>query len=105
MLAARAKAELARDVYPDVLSGCYTSDEIGEYERPAYTKPEAIDAEIVSETIDFSAIDAADSPEALKELAKAFKRLPEDSKAEARKRYAARMDELTNNGTQTETPA
>lgn len=28
MLASRAKAELARDVYPDVLTGCYTADEI-----------------------------------------------------------------------------
>lgn len=28
MLASRAKAELARDVYPDVLAGCYTDDEI-----------------------------------------------------------------------------
>lgn len=29
MLAARAKAELARDVYPDVLAGCYIHDELG----------------------------------------------------------------------------
>jgi hypothetical protein len=28
MLASRAKAELARDVFPDVLAGCYTIDEI-----------------------------------------------------------------------------
>jgi hypothetical protein len=28
MLASRAKSELARDVYPDVLTGCYTADEV-----------------------------------------------------------------------------
>jgi len=34
MLSARAKAELARDVYPDVLAGCYTLDEVDENGPP-----------------------------------------------------------------------
>lgn len=30
MLAARAKSTLARDVYPDILAGCYSDDEVAE---------------------------------------------------------------------------
>lgn len=49
MLKARCKAALARDVYPDVLAGCYEeseSDEVRGDARPA----KAIDAEVVAET-------------------------------------------------------
>lgn len=46
MLAARAKAELARDVYPDVLAGCFTADEIERGPaRAPITPVDAIDAE------------------------------------------------------------
>jgi hypothetical protein len=34
MLKARCKAALARDVYPDVLAGCYTDDEAREFDAP-----------------------------------------------------------------------
>lgn len=37
MLASRAKSELARDVYPDVLAGCFTVDEINDRESTAPT--------------------------------------------------------------------
>lgn len=49
MLAARAKAELARDVYPDVLAGCAATEEVGDWDPPP-RHSDAIDAEIVSET-------------------------------------------------------
>lgn len=35
MLASRAKSELARDVYPDVLAGCFTVDEVSDREPSA----------------------------------------------------------------------
>lgn len=44
MLKARCKAALARDVYPDVLAGCYEEHERAEIEG------RAIDAEVVAET-------------------------------------------------------
>lgn len=53
MLRARAKAALARDVYPDALAGCYTEDEVDvlqERSRPVAARPQddgVIDAEIV----------------------------------------------------------
>lgn len=48
MLASRAKSELARDVYPDVLAGCYTTDEIRDGSPNAPTPREDIqDAEFV----------------------------------------------------------
>jgi hypothetical protein len=58
MLASRAKAELARDVYPDVLAGCYTEEELEgrqsadalRVERHPVARPDVIDAEVVSET-------------------------------------------------------
>ena len=81
MLASRAKKELAVDVYPDVLAGCYIEDEI-EDPRPAPAAPrqsEAIDAEFVETTApasvnldeypELAEIDAATSVEQLKEIA------------------------------------
>lgn len=59
MLKARCKAELLRDVYPDVLAGCYVDGEIDEpsqIQRPAKIAPVAappsdvIDAEVVERT-------------------------------------------------------
>jgi hypothetical protein len=56
MRRARCRAVLARDVYPDVLAGCYDPDEIPSesIRQPlavvADREPDATDAEIVSET-------------------------------------------------------
>lgn len=51
MLKARCKAMLARDVYPDVLAGCYEESEREEIEGPrALAHVDAVDAEVVSET-------------------------------------------------------
>lgn len=44
MLASRAKSELARDVYSDVLAGVFTADEVSEERR---REPEAVDVEFV----------------------------------------------------------
>lgn len=44
MLASRAKSELARDVYPDVLAGCYSTDEVGDT-TPSTPRSDAVDAE------------------------------------------------------------
>jgi len=48
MLASRAKSELARDVYPDVLAGCYTTDEVAD-SSPSAPRPgeDVQDAEFV----------------------------------------------------------
>lgn len=63
MLSARCKAELARDVYPDVLAGVYETSEADEIRDKAQVtplrpvEPEAVDAEIVEERAPFPADD------------------------------------------------
>lgn len=100
MLKARCKAMLARDVYPDVLAGCYDPDEAREFAGPAqvvpFAPPDAIDAEVASETpaptnAIFEDIDIAPSEEALRALVPRISKLPDAEKAEARKRYGARL--------------
>ena len=74
MLASRAKSELARDVYPDVLAGVYSADEISDESPPEPRREsDAIDAEFVDVAIDSTddapevvAIDDMESVEALK---------------------------------------
>lgn len=39
MLRARAASKLARMVYPDILSGCYTPDEMQDFDRPREAEP------------------------------------------------------------------
>lgn len=101
MLASRAKAELARDVYPDVLAGCYTEDEI-QYERaaslPVSAPVEHIeDAEIVenpaTEWVD--KIKATTSEDACKALAQeiAAAKLTNGAQAEVNAAYKARLAE------------
>lgn len=85
MLASRAKAELARDVYPDVLAGCYTMDEIDqgapEGERVSVARHDDVqDAEFVETPAPFNAaeypelveITEAPSEEKCKEIAGRF---------------------------------
>lgn len=93
MLSARARAELGRSVYPDVLAGVYVPEE--HVDARPLPQADAVDAEIVSETGPLDAIDAAQSVDELKALAKTLTRLPDSQKAEARARYQARMDALT----------
>lgn len=64
MLASRAKSELARDVYPDVLAGCFTPDEIADRAPSAPTSSDdAIDAEFTESPPTLPPFNAADYPE------------------------------------------
>lgn len=54
MLASRAKSELARDVYPDVLAGCYTPDEISDRTPSAPVEADIVDAEFTETPVDLS---------------------------------------------------
>lgn len=101
MLASRAKAELARDVFSDVLMGCYTDDEIDSSNRSAYVAPpksDVIDVEIVSEAPqdapELAAIEAAVTPQDLMAQLKTLSVLPNPLKKIARERYAAKMKKL-----------
>lgn len=105
MLKARCKAVLARDVYPDVLAGCYDTDEAREFSGPqpvptAAPRGDVVDAEFteVKETVkveyDYDALcEAKTSPEELRELAKQFNAIPKGTKerAAARAAYDKRM--------------
>ena len=66
MLKARCKAALARDVYPDVLAGCYEESEAAEFTReaasaprpaiqPQAKEPDAIDVEVVERVVPWAA--------------------------------------------------
>lgn len=100
MLAARAKAELARDVYPDVLAGCYIEDEVDS--GVTFTAPrgaqntDVIDADFVEAAPEpeppiFAEIDRADTEDQLKTLAEKLAALPVDQKARAKLRYKNRL--------------
>lgn len=45
MLRARAASKLARMVYPDVLAGCYTPDEIEDFDRPSTPVTQRVQAD------------------------------------------------------------
>ncbi len=112
MLKARCKAALARDVYPDVLAGCYTDDEAREFDdaRPrseptkrAPAPPKHVDvedAEIVEESNGQAAdevlakiADTMTEPD-LRALAPQLAALTEPLKSAARAAYKARLDAL-----------
>lgn len=101
MRRARCKAVLARDVYPDVLAGCYDADseEIAVPRSAPAPMADVIDAEFTDSAAPaedmLAKIDAADSTAALEALAPQLKLMPEEVKADARKRYSARWEALT----------
>ena len=112
MLASRAKSELARDVFSDVLAGCYSDDESNDSDgfrqpgpivqrdiKPSNT--DAVDAEIVSETSGevkltadeaIATIAAARTADDVKALAPSLTAL-RDNKA-VKVAYQARLKEL-----------
>lgn len=110
MLSARCKAELARDVYPDVLAGVYEESEAAEFRESAPVRPlrtvetDAVDAEIVEEkkappapskdaTEAADNIEAAQDVEALRRVGGviAGMKLTPAERADLKVRYAARM--------------
>lgn len=95
MLAARCRSELARLVYPDLLAGVQSSDEVRDIPVERTSGNDVIDAELATteETVT-AQIDAADSHDALRAIGESLKTLPEHAKADARKRYQARWEQL-----------
>lgn len=99
MLAARAKSELARDVYPDVLMGCYAPEEIGGSATPIATvvANDITDAEVVSDTPappELAELAAAKTKAEVKAIAPRLANIPEQWKAHAREQYTARLAEV-----------
>lgn len=106
MLKARCKAMLARDAYPDVLAGCYDDDEARDFApAPLAVIPppvDAIDAEVVGEENAatpslLDAIDKANTEAELRALVPQISKLTEAAKADARKRYGARLEYVRKN--------
>lgn len=117
MLKARCKAMLARDVYPDVLAGCYDEDEAREFSRttppdgsrrPFDESPTVIDAEVIERApagpspLDQAAdvliadIDTAPSVADVDSLAPRFTALPKGTpqRARAAAAFKAKRGEL-----------
>ena len=103
MMKARAKSALARDVYPDVLAGCYDPDEIAvpvrEQSRPAPAPVvEVEDAELVEDATPkaLDLIAAATTVDALKATAAEIKALglTGEAQATASAAYRAKLDAL-----------
>jgi hypothetical protein len=80
MLAARAKSELARSIYPDLCAGLYTEEEVPSGAYAQTLQPEAIDAEIVEPGSEMIAeINGAETAEALSALAPKINKLAKGS--------------------------
>lgn len=108
MLKARCKAMLARDVYPDVLAGCYDPDEAREFTAPIngaiVPLSDVEDAVVVGESSqpqradDIEALDAIESATSMVQLERLLPKLTKldaATKQEARKRYGAKKAELS----------
>lgn len=96
MLAARCKVELGRDVYPDVLAGCYLDDELTPTGRVAYesTGEDVQDAEVVQRPPLLERIDAAVCQSDLDDMVPELSALTGKALAEARARFKARVVKL-----------
>lgn len=98
MRRARAKAILARDVYPDVLAGCFDPDEIPAERVVNLDSAAAIDAEFVDKPSgleatphEILALEHTKSEAECKEMAPILKALPEKWKTLATERFKARV--------------
>lgn len=98
MLRARAKAALARDVYPDAIAGVYTDDEARDFvdARPRNAPPvrvtdeEFIDAEVVETKSLHERIEAATTIHELGGLVDEIKNSPKEARDALRPLYAER---------------
>lgn len=96
MRRARAKAILARDVYPDVIAGCYDPDEIA---VPLQSRNDnAIEAEFVEQPADndqtpheILALEHTKSEAECKEMGPVLAKLPQKWRAKANEAYKARL--------------
>lgn len=107
MLAARCKAELARDVYPDVLAGVYEEGEAAEVDPSARVQPRVaapapaedvidVEAEVVPAfDLDgaITALREAETPDELRKIASGMK-APESARGALKVAYRTRMDAL-----------
>lgn len=99
MMAARAKAFLARDVYPDLVLGLYTSDEIIEDKESAPSQH--VQVQIIEQPADqspnlFERIYAAETLDALQALARECSEVvPGPVRDSLRAAYSKRKAELT----------
>lgn len=100
MLHARAKSELCENTYEDVLAGIATEEVVfamSENEARAFRNDDAIDAEIVSETIDeptpheILALEHTKSEQEVKDMASVLAKLPVKWKDKANAAYKARL--------------
>lgn len=96
MLAARAKAELARDVYPDVLAGCAATEEVADWQRP--DPADVIEADFTEQPADTEptpheilALEHTKSEAECKEMASVLAKLPVKWKERANAAYKARL--------------
>lgn len=96
MLAARAKSELARNVYPDVLAGCVSDVEYGDWTPPR--NDDAIDAEFVDKPADSElvpmeilALEHTKSEQEVKDMASVLKKLDPKWRERANEAYKARL--------------
>lgn len=112
MLAARAKAELARDVYPDVLAGCFTADELerGPAREPI-TPTDAIDVEFTETPASFAGdlLKRIESIETFEQLTIALEDCKQVDKTDplyltVRKAYKAKETDLKNAAAKDEQP-
>ncbi len=113
MLSARCKAELARDVYPDVLAGVYEESEAVEIDgsipavavvtertvsRAAPVVPDVIEAEIVEPEYDvdgaITAVREAETMDDLRRIGATFKGVPASVKGRIEAAYRQRGEEL-----------
>lgn len=102
MLAARAKSELARDVYPDVLAGCYDPDEARAFSgEPAPFTPRRderdvvdVDAEPVADDFE-QRIAACSTLAELQAVAEVVKSAPAGQRDALRAAYRAKREALT----------
>lgn len=99
MRRARARAILARDVYPDVLAGCYDPDEIAVPLHPSGGgNGDSIDADFIDVPADsepvpmeIQALEHTKSEQEVKDMASVLRKLPEKWREKANDAYKARL--------------